>query len=344
MFRHYMRSTLTRSIFCTAFVSGAAAFLAACSATGPATLSDAELSNEAMFQRQLALEERVNTQRRLENMSFRLMVAAADFCGDRADYGYGLTVGDRNSFGEDLTEAAEQAYGLTEAAQVLSVAPGSPADEVGLVEGDVIAGIDGQPIASGDGAAAHVTRALTESRGRSLTLDISGPTPRRVTVAPVRTCGYPVHVLDSEKVNAYADGESVKITKGMLWFVQAETELAMVLAHELAHNIMGHAGTFRSMFEDKKSREADADYVGLYIMARAGFEIEKAPNFWRRIAAAFPEMIEASSSHPIMPYRFVALRKTTEEIRRMQAEGRPLVPRRVDDLAYRERAAGKPEI
>jgi predicted Zn-dependent protease len=188
-----------------------------------------------------------------------------------------------------------------------------------------------------------VTRFLEEATGRPVTFDIAGPDPRSVTLAPARICSYPVHVLDNEKVNAYADGDSVKITKGMLWFVEADTELAMVLAHELAHNLMGHAGTFRSMFEDKKSREADADYVGLYIMARAGFEIEKAPNFWRRIAAAFPQMIESSSSHPIMPYRFVALRKTTEEIRRMQAEGLPLVPSRVNDLAYREPVSGKPE-
>lgn len=333
-----------RSLFRATIVSSVAALLTACAATGPAKVNDAELSSEAMFQRQLALEEQVNTRQRIENVSFRLMVAAADFCGERAGYGFGFSVADRDSFGTEMTTAAEQAYGLSDAAQILSVAAGSPAGEAGLAQGDVIAGVDGRRMPSGRDAAETVTRLLKEAGGRPVTFDVAGPDPRRVTVAPARICNYPVHVLDNEKVNAYADGGSVKITKGMLWFVEADTELAMVLAHELAHNLMGHAGTFRSMFEDKKSREADADYVGLYIMARAGFEIEKAPNFWRRIAAAFPQMIESSSSHPIMPYRFVALRKTTEEIRRMQAEGLPLVPRRVNDLAYREPVSGKPEI
>ena len=64
-----------------------------------------------------------------------------------------------------------------------------------------------------------------------------------------------------------------------------------------------------------------------------GFEIEQAPKFWRRIATAFPRMIESSSSHPLVPARFVAIRKTTEEIRAKEAQGLPLVPRLVENLA-----------
>ena len=44
-------------------------------------------------------------------------------------------------------------------------------------------------------------------------------------------------------------------------------------------------------------------------------------------------MIESSSSHPLMPARFLAIRKTTEEIRAKEAKGLPLVPRHVDNLA-----------
>lgn len=326
-----------------ALVSGAMAFVAACASTGPEKMSEAEISREASFQRQLALEQQVETQRRIKGVSFRLMVAAAEFCDERKTYGYGFILANNHSFGKEMTATAEKLYGLDASAQILSVTPGSPAYEAGLIEGDVIARVNGKPVAAGRDSVATVSRFLETSGSTGVDLEIAGPNPRRVRVAPVPVCGYAVEVMNSDKVNAYADGQRIRITRGVLWFVNQDAELAMVLAHELAHNVMGHAGTLRSFFDDKKSREADADYVGLFIMARAGFEIEKAPNFWRRIAATFPRMIDSSASHPIMPYRFVAHRKATEEIRRMEADGLPLVPRRVKNLASGSVVAVLPE-
>jgi len=45
--------------------------------------------------------------------------------------------------------------------------------------------------------------------------------------------------------------------------------------------------------------EAEADYVGLYHAARAGYDIENAPYIWRRFAASDPRGIDAvGGSHP----------------------------------------------
>lgn len=316
--------------------------LGACASTETSGLNQAELDKEAVFQRQLALEESLASQRRLEKISFRLMTAAADFCVDRRGAAYGFTVANRYSFGDEMADAATAAFGLDLSARVLSVTPGSPAYEAGLVEGDIITRINGKPINPGKNAASLVSVAVEKAGSNGLRLNIGGANPRHVVVNPAVACDYSIEVLNSDKVNAYADGNKLRVTKGMLWFATDDAELAMVLSHELAHNIMGHAGTFASMFYDKKSREADADYVGLYIMARGEFEIEKASHFWRRLAAAFPEMIAASSSHPLMPARFVAIRKTTEEIRAKEAKGLPLVPRRVDNLAAVDGSTAKP--
>lgn len=329
------------SIFRGAMVAGALLTLGACASGGTPSLDQAELDKEAMFQRQLVLEENVASRRRIEEISFRLMTAAADFCVDRQGAAYGFTVANRHSFGGGMADAATSAFGLDSSAKVLSVTRGSPAYGAGLVEGDVITRVNGTPVKPGKGAANAVSKAVEKAGLGGLSLNIGGPNPRRVRVEPAIACDYSIEVLNSDKVNAYADGNKLRITKGMLWFAQDEAELAMVLSHELAHNIMGHAGTFTSVFYDKKSREADADYIGLYIMARGDFEIEKAPNLWRRLAAAFPRMIESSSSHPVMPARFLAIRKTTEEIRAKQANGLPLVPRRTDNLAAVEPSAPK---
>lgn len=322
---------------------GAAAILGACSTGGPADVSKAELSNEANFQRQLALEDLVANQRRIEEISFRLMTAAAEFCGERKVRGFGFTVANRNSFGKDMVSAAETLYGLDQASRVFSVIPESPASEAGLAPGDIIAQVDDTPVQQGKDSITAIENLLAGSARKTVTLHLAGANPREVELQPREACGYPVEILNVDKVNAYADGQRIRITKGMLWFVNGDAELAMVLSHELAHNVMGHAGVLRSILENKKAREADADYVGLYIMARAGFDIEQAPNFWRRIAAAFPRMIESSASHPVMPYRFVALRKTTEEIRLLEANGHPLVPRGVESLPVGRTTAVLPE-
>ena len=39
---------------------------------------------------------------------------------------------------------------------------------------------------------------------------------------------------------AFADGTKVFLTRGMMRFAQSDEELALVVAHETAHNIMGH--------------------------------------------------------------------------------------------------------
>jgi hypothetical protein len=314
--------------------------LAACTPAGPAKMSETEISKEASFQRQLALEQQIENQRRIESVSFRLMKAAASFCGERKEIGYGFTVANKYSFGEEMVAAAQEMFGLDDSARVLTVKPGSPAFEAGLTEGDIVSWIDGSPVIRGKDSVTEVARILENAGSREVTLQIRGPNPRAVELSPAEVCDYPVAIINSDKVNAYSDGQHIKVTKGMLWFVHEDAELAMVLAHELAHNVMGHAGTFRGMFEDKKRREADADYVGLYFMARAGFEIESAPNFWRRIAAAYPRMIGSSASHPIMPYRIVALKETTREIHAMESSGLPLIPRYAENLPV----AGTPAL
>ncbi len=329
----------------TGLMAGLAAWLGACASTPPIAIDQAEIQREVAIQKRLALEDQVAERDRLQAIAFRLTRAAAPFCAKRIAVNYGLTVATHSSFGRDRTKAASAAFGLDDRARVLSVIPGSPAGRAGLLRGDVVAAVNGVAIAPGKDADKTVTRALEATASRGVTLRIAGANPRRVAMAPARVCNSPVRVVDKSNVNAYADGKRISVTRGMLWFTRDETELAMVLAHELAHNVMGHAGSLSGAFSDKKGLESDADYVGLYILARAGSDIDRGANFWRRLAAAFPRLIESTKNHPIMPYRFVALRKTTAEIRAKEAAGLPLIPRRlVGGVAVSaKRAAGQPE-
>jgi predicted Zn-dependent protease len=93
---------------------------------------------------------------------------------------------------------------------------------------------------------------------------------------------------------------------------------------------VGTQGAFANMARQAYSQEfeTEADYVGLYMTARAGFDIRNAASFWRRMGVEHPSSIRANhaSSHPSAPYRFVSLDKTVEEIERKKAAGLPLRP------------------
>ena len=176
-----------------------------------------------------------------------------------------------------------------------------------------------------------------------------------LTITPEPVCDFDLIASDSTELNAFADGKRVVVTAAMMRFAQADIELATVVGHEVAHNMQGHidaklgnyalgsivdvlfaaggiytGGAFGKVGAGAFSQdfEAEADYVGLYLAARAGFAIENSPNFWRRMAAANPSSVKNShtASHPPTPQRFLALEKTVAEIRAKQVAGQPLVP------------------
>jgi predicted Zn-dependent protease len=142
----------------------------------------------------------------------------------------------------------------------------------------------------------------------------------------------------------------------MMRFADNDNMLAMVFAHELTHNAREHieaklinrflgsmiaviveSGTgvdFSDILEDvglnafSQGFENEADYVGLYMYARAGFPVEDGIDLHRRLAAIHPGAIhiDPESSHPSSAGRFIALRKAAAEIAAKRAANRPLLP------------------
>lgn len=175
---------------------------------------------------------------------------------------------------------------------------------------------------------------------------------------PDRACEFAFAVSSEAKgINAFADGKRVVMGPTMLQFATNDTHVAFVLAHELAHNIMQHpqggaknttagmilgtildasiggtGGAFGKLgaqvgrLQYSPAFETEADYIGLYILARAGYKIEEAPDFWRAMSQYDPQGIYARSTHPTNAERFVVMRKTINEIRSKQKLRMSLVP------------------
>jgi predicted Zn-dependent protease len=90
-----------------------------------------------------------------------------------------------------------------------------------------------------------------------------------------------------------------------------------------ARNMLGDLG---STPQSLNTAEREADYVGLYLTARAGFDISRAPEFWRRFAADYGDAVYVRWSHPGSAERAANLAATREEILQKLRSGLPLTP------------------
>lgn len=156
-------------------------------------------------------------------------------------------------------------------------------------------------------------------------------------------------LLASEQANAFClPGGKVAIYEGILPVCENEAGLAVVMSHEIAHALARHGGermsqqaavqttggllnkaTQRSsattqerwrsaygltsqygvLLPFSRQHEAEADSIGLTLMARAGYDPTEAPRFWERFAqASGPKPPEFLSTHPSDARRAAALR------------------------------------
>ena len=244
---------------------------------------------------------------------------------------------------------------------VVEVFPGGPADKAGIRSRDVILAVNGDPVRGGFDAASLFHRLLekhlTKSPDMTFRIERDGQ-PLTIQATAAMACGESVFLYEDGEPNAFADGVNIFVTTGLIRFLDDDDELAGVIGHELAHNEMGHrnmklanaktaarltqvpaailgmcTGLNVTRMVYKKALQSysldfeyEADYVGLYFAARAGYDVSKVPNTERRFAAMDPKMITIGSSHPPSAERFVAMEAALQEVQAKQAAGQPLEP------------------
>ena len=72
--------------------------------------------------------------------------------------------------------------------------------------------------------------------------------------------------------------------------------------------------------------EREADYVGAYYAARAGYDLAGAEDLWRALSLENPGQSSHREDHPVTPVRFVQMRKVAAEIADKQRRRLPLIP------------------
>ena len=299
-------------------------------------LDSGEVHEERMRQATLVLGASFDRWRRVVQISDTMLFQAADLCGGSVTPRTGMNMWGRTARANPATDRMMSEQGIGDGVHLFAVARGTPAARAGLRDGDEVLALDNWPVPrQRDGYVAARDRMgelVQQRRPIRVTYRRAGRMAQ-TTVMPQLACSYGISVANSDAVNAFANGRAVMVTRGLVDYLQSDDELALVIGHEIAHNIRGHlaqvqaarqAGVLDTGYTQAFEREAD--YVGLYLVARAGYDYRRAPDSVRRLALRTPNAIFYARTHPTTPERVVALQGTVREIDAKRARRQALTP------------------
>ena len=261
----------------------------------------------------------------LLNVGWPILTANTELC-PKIRQSIGVKTHTLKSYPKRMRGGAARILGADETPRIFQIADGSPAALAGVRRGDVIVDAAGKPAELSGTAwnAALDEKTITVKRGEE-TLSLA--------INPVMVCDYNLRLTQSAAINAYADGRNLTMTTGMIDFAKSDNELALIIGHELGHNTMGHVrksilNYIISFGGTRYTRpfESEADYVGLYYMARAGYSPQGVEKFWQRLASIAPKSIHRAKTHPTYPERYLRLKSAQDEIAAKQSAGQPLLP------------------
>lgn len=114
----------------------------------------------------------------------------------------------------------------------------------------------------------------------------------------------PLRIVNRNEINAYTDGNEVVLYKGIIRYAKNEDEIAMILGHEIAHKMLRHThyDEFRHDSLEISVGEANADKLGAVYMIKAGYDICKARQLWKRMQIEHGDY--QGYDHPTYGYRY----------------------------------------
>ena len=145
---------------------------------------------------------------------------------------------------------ASAAVSVSSGVAVEAVASGSPAEAAGLRAGDALLAIGGGSVGAApprlpkgkywhDLLHERIDGDLTHSGALALRIARPGESPRTITIAGQPACRARFTLLSSGTA-AMSEGHVIRVAVQLMSEHSDDSEAATMLAHELAHNILGH--------------------------------------------------------------------------------------------------------
>lgn len=231
---------------------------------------------------------RLAREQKLADLGWRLARSNAEFCND-ASISIGLQLFDAASFRDP--DAIRRELGLQHDIAVLTAAKGSPAAKADFKSLEQVTHIESfavdqwavdEPLYWKRAEQVHKLLGDTLQSKGVVSVTRAGQEP--LTVTGVLACATRFE-LTGGKDTALADGTRVRLSAHYPAFAYPEDELAAVMAHELAHNLLGHRAWLDANGRKRKHvrmTEREADRLAPWLLANAGFEPEAALRFMRR--------------------------------------------------------------
>ncbi len=287
---------------------------------------------------------------KINTVAYRITTANREFCDKWVIPQMGLFAATPTSLPSKYRKFSREALGLRWVRPtVISIVPDGPAAKAGMKEKDELISFNGETVPV-TATLRRINAFLEENGERPITVVVKrDDEDMTFTVTPVTGCAIPINLETNPETNAYTDYSKIVIQSGWLRLTRTEADVAVVVRHELAHNTMGHyrkkrtngllgaiggsavdggfllggistGGAFSNYLEIAGMNafsvafELEADYVGSYYAARAGYDISGAEEVWQRLSLESPSSIRKASTHPTTPVRYLQMRKVIAEI------------------------------
>ncbi|MES2755196.1 MAG: M48 family metallopeptidase [Pseudomonadota bacterium] len=249
----------------------------------------------------------------------------------------GLTLQRLAQYGTEYRDAVRTLLGIGNEPTVAVVVAGSSADAAGLRAGDRIMRIEGvAPPAAKTSARANfaATDAALTALDAALADGIADLTFQRgdrsfaVKLTAPPACAARFDVRAGRSMGASSDGVYVQVSSDLVADVRGDGELAAVLAHELAHNILRHPQRLKAREAGLKVRatEVAADRLSAYLIDAAGYPSADLLGFWQRWGRAHDFGIFSDRTHPGWRKRVASIEAELARIAALRAAGQPVRP------------------
>lgn len=234
-------------------------------------------------------------QLRLGSVAYRLAAANAAACSNPQML-TGFILHDLSQYRPEVRPAVAAAFSLHGGVGVLQLVHGSVADEAGFAVDDEILAVNGASmvdaaaLAQPGQSSARLERAsmrIAEALGAGeadFVVRRAGQL-RSIRMAGQPGCGGRSFLIDSTGLNAWSDGERIFVSSAMMRLASSDDQLAFVVAHEMAHNILGHSssganrgllGLFGFGAARIRREEGQADGFAVSVMEHGGYRPQAA--------------------------------------------------------------------
>ena len=262
---------------------------------------------------------------RLYQIGYRLGVSNARYC-DRKQPTLGLMIHDARAYAD--ADDVRSVLGLSGDIGIQSVAKGSPAHLAGLKQNDILLAIDGVEIDQiGDPGKpawyrATALRQLIDQSALDSIVSLTWRSAEGVLLVDdidaVDSCASVFELISGDD-GAAADGTRVLVGENFPGFAYAEDEFAAILAHEMAHNLLGHIPFLKQLGNGEgraRNSERDADRLMPWLLTNAGYEPEAAIRMMRRYGPRHGGGLLRRRTHDGWDERVVMI---SEEVERLQS-------------------------